>query len=228
MLPSGIQIVRVILSEESFTMRRGLMLLLCLAAVGAWSGTAMAGGDNCPGCAKIKDTGQGFCGHCGSGKVCGLKLASQKLYDVLAGSTEMADKAKESKCPDCQKAVASGGSCAKCGVHIAGGKGFKSEPAYAMAKGEWVSPEKAEAIKCPGCTAALKSNGFCATCKVGYVGERKFEGQESYDLAVAAYEVVKAAIEDAKHCDQCAVARLTDGRCPQCGSSFKQGKPSDS
>jgi len=207
-------------------MRRGLIVVMSLAAVAVWTVPSLAG-PGCKGCAKIKKVGHGFCDHCGGGKIFGLKVKSRAVYDVLAGSAEMGEKVKASPCPGCKKAFKTNGTCAHCGISVVDGRVYKSHAAYMLASGKLVTPEKAHkmASHCKGCAEAAKNgHGFCAECNAGMVANRMFAPKAKYEEAVKAYELVKTALKDAGHCENCAIARLTDGKCPHCKVSFKGGK----
>ena len=78
---------------------------------------------------------------------------------------------------------------------------------------------------CGGCAKHSSGAGFCSHCDVGFVAHRAFRSKERYDKALDAYETIKAAVKDAKHCEECATARLTDGKCEHCRVIFKYGKP---
>lgn len=200
------------------------MTIACIACVGVWmaSAPAVAGDYDCKGCAKIKSAGEGFCAHCKSGKIFGLKVSSQKLFDSLAGSSAYMEKVKSSKCSGCKDAAKTNGACEHCNVYVASGKVYKNRFAHALARGTLVDHSATK--KCPGCVKAAKSGGFCSGCDVGVVADRTFKTRGLYDSAVKAFETVKAAIKDAAHCEACSTARISDGKCEHCKVAFKDGK----
>lgn len=201
-------------------MRRVMMTAMCLAALAAWTNAAYAG--NCKSCELIKKAGQGFCDHCKSGKIYGLKVASRKLYDALAGEEGKIEELKKSHCPGCKSAAAKGGSCEHCGVFVVNHRVFHSETAAALARGVKVD---AAGLKCKGCIDAAKNHGTCEHCKTQFVADRVFHSKSFAEAAVKAYETVKQAVKDASHCEGCALARIHDGKCKDCKVSFKHGKP---
>lgn len=207
-------------------MRRRLMMLTCMVAIGAWTAATIAGGPECKGCAKVKTEGEGFC--CGKGKVFDLDLTNKAVYELLAGTAGQIDKLKNSPCPSCKTAATDSGVCKHCKVYVANDRVYKSPPAYVLASGKLMGPEKSKGMgaKCAGCAQASSSGaGFCGHCNVGFVAHRAFKSKETYDKAVNAYETIEAAVKDAAHCEKCATARLTDGKCESCQVSFKYGKP---
>jgi hypothetical protein len=206
-------------------MKKALMALMCGVAVAAWTAPAIAG--SCEGCEVIKEHGFGFCDHCNKGKIYGLELTSKNLYDALTGEEGVAEDLKKSECKGCRAAAENNGSCDHCGVHVAHSKVYMSKTAHTLAMGIPMSdPKVAKGIeKCSGCASAAKNHKFCSACNVGFVGESAYKSKESHDAALAAHEVLKAAIKDTGHCDRCAVARVTDGKCAHCNVHFKGGKP---
>ncbi len=171
----------------------------------------------CPGCEDVAKKGEGF--HCEHGIVFGLDLSSEKLYTVVAGKEV---DVEGMKCPGCVTAAKTDGVCAHCKVAMYGGKMYRSMVAHTLAKG---SPVVAgQGCSCQGCKTARAEDGFCSGCKAGFVAGRHFSGRESYDAALAAHKTLATAIDLAKNCVGCAIAAVTDGTCPSCKVSYKDGK----
>lgn len=198
-----------------------MMMGLCLVAVLAWTNTANAG--DCKGCETIKAAGEGFCDHCGGGMIYGLKVKSKKLYDALAGDGAKLAKVKESKCAGCKSAAAEDGACAHCDVFVANGKVYKSKTAQILGRSKLVSSKMLE--RCGGCATAAKDNGSCTGCDAHFVGNHKYKSKSFQEAALTALKTVKAAIKDAAHCENCALARVADASCKGCDVTFKNGKP---
>ena len=197
-------------------MLRVTTAVILVTAMLAFAAPAMAG--DCKGCKTIMEKGEGFCAHCGKGKIFDVELSSQKLYDATAGKEVQVDKMK---CGGCIKAAASNGSC--CGKSFANGKAYHSPVGHRLAMGKPYT--EAKAGHCPGCREAFASHGFCTGCEVGFVAHRLFKGKESHDAALAAHQTLVKAAEVSKKCEACAVAMVTDGKCDHCNVSFKDGKP---
>lgn len=178
--------------------------------------------DDCKECAVIAKSGEGFCTHCGHGKIFGLDVASKEVFAALAGTP--VDPAK-TQCDGCKAAIEANGVCKKCNVGIANGKAYKSMFAYKLAKGLPAQPSMVEGKDaCPGCKAAFKDKGFCSSCNTGFVGGRMYLDKNEYEGAKTALATINSAMDAGKKCEGCAVAMLTDGTCPKCKSSFKDGK----
>jgi len=202
------------------------MLLACLATVSFVAADVQAG-PGCKACAEIKAKGEGFCDDCGAGMIYGLELKSRLLYDALAGDAEVIDDLKKA-CPGCKKAAETDGTCEHCNIHIAHGKMYLSKCAHAVARGATVDMAKVAKSECPGCQEAAKSGGFCTHCNVGFVANHQYKESSFYEAAKKALETITLAVKDAGHCEQCAVARVTDGTCSQCKVTYKDGMPTKS
>lgn len=200
-------------------MLRGTVTLLAVLAFAGFQVPAQAGG--CKGCEKVAKTGSGFC--CGKGAAFGVKLASQKLHDALAG--EKVDLAKN-PCPGCRTAGKTDGKCAACKTYAVDGTVYHSPVSHALAKGKPVTDEMIAAFptKCSACKIAHAENGRCTACNVGYVAGRMFEKEEDHAAALAAYKTLEKAASAADKCEACAVAMVTDGTCAKCKVTFKDGK----
>lgn len=209
-------------------MRRKLMMLACLAAVGSFSFSAVAGDyGKCKGCEKVKKAGEGFCDGCGKGVAYGLKLASRSLFDALAGTEGAIEDLKNSKCPGCKTAATTNGTCSGCKIFVANDRVYLSPAAHALARGTPITDKKvADGLeKCEGCASSAKSSSFCEGCGVGFVANRAYETKDFFLAAAKAFVTIKTAIKDTGHCEKCAVARVTDGKCTECKVSFKDGEP---
>ena len=77
---------------ENGNMFRTMLTVACVVLVVGWALPAMAG--DCLGCKKVEKAGQGFCAACDQGKIFGVELTSQKLYDAVAGKKIDAEKLK--------------------------------------------------------------------------------------------------------------------------------------
>ena len=204
-------------------MKRISMLLLATGLMVGAAPAALALED-CS-CKQIHATGQGWCDKCNSGMAFGVPITSKKLYTALAGTKVDAAKVK---CPGCKTAPKDGGTCEHCHAGFHAAQAYHSLVAYTLSQGMHVDPKN---VKCPGCKAALTGKDsaghaahFCKECDAGFVGPLAFKGRENYDQAENAMTILKAAAKEASHCEDCAVAMVTDGTCEHCKTHFKNGK----
>ena len=202
-------------------MMRTMLTLTCVLTVAALPAVARAAA--CSGCKTVRDKGEGFC--CGKGQAFGVDLTSQKLHETLAGKKVNPD---QMKCTGCKSAAAANDVCKHCKTGAFDGKVYKSMVAYALAKGKPVTQKDVAGCGgCAGCEAAHADNGLCSYCKVGFVAGRMFRGEEDYQAALAAHKTLVKAAKTAEHCEACAVAMVTDGKCTACRVSFTDGKKSE-
>ncbi len=201
-------------------MLRKFIIVLGVTAFAVLGVRAIAG-DECAGATGSAAADGSFAD--GKGQIFGVELASQKLYDALAGLSVESDKVR---CPGCAKAQKEQGHCEHCKVYSANGKFYKSPFSYALAKGTPINAEKmaSSSHKCAECEKAFKENGRCEHCGVGFVAGRMFKGDEPYKVALAAYDLLKRAVKAATSCEECAVAMVTDGKCSDCKVKFDNGK----
>jgi hypothetical protein len=172
---------------------------------------------DCKGCALVAKTGEGFC--CGKGMAFGVPVSSEKLYQTLVGYKV---DAAHMKCPGCKKAAKTNGECTHCKVGMADGKAYHSTYAHTLAKGMPMPASKA--AHCGGCKTAYEKNSRCSACDVGFVAGRAFKQKSQHESAKAALEVITTAAKASSHCEACAVAMVTDGKCSHCNVAFKGGK----
>lgn len=197
-----------------------LAYLLTVVAVCGLAAPATAGGEACY-CKTIKASGNGWCDGCNGGAVYGIAIKSAKLFKALQGK-EIKDPGKIS-CAGCKAAVGKNGSCDHCSVAFNDGKAYHASLAQILSRGNKVD---AGDVKCSGCAKTLKSgkDGFCKSCDGGFVGGLAFHGKKLFGQAKDAMQTLRAAARTAKHCEQCAVAMVSDGQCNKCKVDFKDGK----
>ena len=176
----------------------------------------------CKGCAKVVETGEGFC--CGKGRSFGVPMTSKKLYAALVGHRIDATPDAKYPCKACLKLLKTHGRCDHRALVI--GKRYQSPVSYRLAKGSptpddflVVSPSQ-----CEGCRSAYHKNGRCDSCHVGFVAGRVYDQEADYVAALAAYKTLAEAVELTSQCESCAVAKVTDGRCEGCNVGFKDGQ----
>lgn len=166
---------------------------------------------------KLAQTRDGWCADCKVGYFDGVAIRSKKLYAALAGKP--VDPAKL-RCAGCLRAAKQNGWCADCKRGFASRKAYGSKVAQQLARGV---ARDVSRIECSVCRRAARNHGWCDTCQVGLVGPRAFKDRQAYSDAVAARKILLAAAKAAEKCPQCAVALITDGTCPACKVSYKNG-----
>ena len=82
-----------------------------------------------------------------------------------------------------------------------------------------------DTIQCPVCRKNATTHGWCARCRVGMVGSVELEGRAAFDAADRALHLLLEANKTATRCESCAAAMVSDGSCPVCGISYRNGRP---
>lgn len=181
-------------------------------------------------CAAAKASGSGWCADCKMGYAFGQKTRSRSVYDTLQGRLMSEEDMKKCDCAACKTAYAKDGACEACHVRFVHHTMYSSNVAAALAVGEPVGKDTAMCAKCKaaveknGLEKMAQQSGWCDGCKAGFVAGRKYATKEAFDAAKKALGLVRSAIEAADHCEGCAVAILTDGKCDDCKVSFKNGE----
>ena len=166
---------------------------------------------------KLKN---GWCQKCKVGYVAGVAIKSEVLFEALDAHGHHID-ADSMKCESCRKALASDCFCKRCNWGFVDKQLYYSKLTYLLARGT----SKAESsIKCSSCRKNVLKPGWCDSCKVGMVGNVAFQDKEMFEQASKEYRKLLAAVEIARRCEICAVALFTDGKCPTCKKTYKDGK----
>jgi len=150
------------------------------------------------------------------------------IAPAMAGPKEKGGK----ECAGCADMKKSGeGWCDHCKagmvahVDVKDAKVYKamkdSSFAKAWEKGEAV---KVSEVKCADCKKMVESHkdGWCKKCNAGLVAGHVFKSEADYKKADHAMTVLRSASKS--KCEGCAVAMVSDGKCDQCKTSYKDGK----
>ena len=194
------------------------LLTVWLSAMGL-SGQAAPTPGSCT-CITAKDT-NGWCEAHGVGYVASVRIRSKMLYETLDAHGHTLDL-DTFHCASCRKAIESNGFCEQHRIGFVGRQVYFSRLTYELARGE--SRDTAR-IECRVCRRNTESHGWCERCKVGMVGKIAIEDRQAYERVSRAIEILSAASEAAERCEYCAVAMVTDTRCPRCKIAYKDGKP---
>ena len=187
------------------------------AAVVLCLGSTPAGSD-CQ-CAVLKVRG-GWCDACKVGYAASVRIESRMLYETLDNHGHDVDPAAM-KCESCRKAVQVDGYCDACRIGFVRKQAYFSAVTYHLAKGEAKDPSL---ISCPTCRKNMQDGGWCGTCKVGMLGNVVVKEEKGYEEASQALRRLRIALLHLGECESCAVAMFTNGMCPHCRLSYKDGK----
>jgi hypothetical protein len=170
-------------------------------------------------CAKAKIEG-GWCDKCKAGYLAGVRIESSDLFEALDAHGHDVDPASI-RCPSCRAALDSDGYCEKCHFGFVQKKAYLSRLTYLIAKGEAKKPNQ---IVCDVCRKNAEHHGWCERCGVGMVSNVSHRDRRLYDQLIKEYERLLAAVEMQKKCVWCSIAMMTDGRCPDCKITYKDGR----
>ena len=150
-----------------------------------------------------------------------FEITSKRLYETLdAHGHDL--KLDSFTCPTCRQAIESDGLCEAHKIGFVSGQAYFSVLTFHLAKGERREPSD---LECPVCRENAESHGWCEACGVGMVGHTAIADEADYARVLRAIEVLHMAIDAAERCEDCALAIITDTRCPVCRILYKDGKP---
>ena len=155
------------------------------------------------------------------GHIASIPIRSKMLFEALDAHGHDLDL-ESFTCDDCRKAAASDGFCTQHRIGFVEKKAYFSRLSYHLAKGETTPVSE---IACPICRKNAETYGWCEQDRVGRVGNVAIDTKEDYDRVVKAIQIVQIANEAAKRCERCALAIITDTRCPVCRITYKDGEP---
>jgi len=192
-------------------------------AVIAWMGIMLMPGEagstaiQCM-CAEAKQV-NGWCERHAVGYVASLPIHSRLLHETIDAHGHQLDNSTF-VCPVCRKAIENDGYCGEHNLGFVKGLAFFSRLTYELARGERLEPMT---LKCATCRKNAATSGWCPTDGVGMVGSVAIRDRMAWQVAARKMETLLAADQEAKRCEQCAVAMVTDGQCPFCRIDYKDG-----
>lgn len=176
----------------------------------------------CP-TAKIHN---GWCARCKVGYAASVKVPSALLFEAIDAHGHDIDAASL-RCSTCRAASKSSGFCNACRIGFVNGLAYLSRLTYLLAKGKVTDPAT---YNCPTCRGHSARFGWCRQCRRGMVGHFAYTDRTVFEEAVREVQRLRSAIAKLKDCELCAIAMITDARCPKCNIHYKEGKrvPPDS
>ena len=162
-----------------------------------------------------------WCDACGVGYVATIKIPSRMMFDVLDYHGHDIDPTIMT-CASCRKAIKTDGFCEACRIGYVREQAYFSVLTYRLAKGVPTDPAR---ITCSVCRGNLSIGGWCDACKLGMVGNVSIGDRAAFDQAYGEFRRLLLAISHLDGCESCAVARFTNGMCPWCRISYRDGRP---
>lgn len=163
----------------------------------------------------------GWCERHGIGYVGSVKIRSWLLYETMDAHGHSVESGYFA-CPTCQKALETDGFCEKDKVGFVGRKAYFSRLTFELARAEKRDLSK---ITCPICRRNARDHGWCERHQVGMVGDLAILGRERWEQVAKAIGILEIAEKMSEQCEQCAMAIVTDSRCPYHRVTYKDGHP---
>jgi hypothetical protein len=163
----------------------------------------------------------GWCERHGVGYVADVRIRSWALYETMDAHGH-AVGISTFQCPQCQKAFDSDGYCVEHRIGFVGKKAYFSRLTFELARAQTTDPAK---LYCPVCRKNARGHGWCEAHQTGMVGSLAIKGKERYQEVAKAIEILEIASKKSENCEHCAMAIVTDGRCPFHRINYKDGHP---
>jgi hypothetical protein len=171
-------------------------------------------------CAEARRV-DGWCEREGLGYVANVAIRSRLLYDALDAHGHVLDLSTFT-CPTCKEAIATGGFCEEHRTGFVKKQAYFSRLTYEMARGERVDPAR---LRCPDCRRNAETTGWCAKHRTGMIGNVAIRDRAAWERADAAVRILRAAVEMLPRCEWCAIAMVTDTKCPIDKTQWRGGQP---
>lgn len=200
-------------------------MLLAAARATLAAAVLLAGAPGAPGapevcvCATARET-NAWCPVHKLGYVGGLELESSWLHEAVDAHGHDVDPSTFT-CPVCRGALASDGFCAEHKIGFVHGKAYFSKLTYRLGQAEVRRPAD---IACPVCRKNAETHGWCDRDRAGMVGPFTIRDRAVFEQTVRALGILELADREAKRCQYCAVAMITDTQCPFCKITYRDGK----
>ncbi|MCH7885518.1 MAG: hypothetical protein IIC01_09740, partial [Planctomycetes bacterium] len=197
-----------------------LWLVASLVVIGAGEAAdpPKADPDKCT-CPKAK-IHNGWCARCKVGYAASVKVPSALLFEAIDAHGHDFDVASL-RCSTCRAASSSSGFCSTCRMGFVNGQAYLSRLTYLLAKGKAKDPVTHNCATCRGNSGRF---GWCRQCQRGMVGHFAYADRTVFEEAVREVRRLQSAIAKLKDCELCAIAMITDARCPKCNIHYKEGK----
>ena len=180
---------------------------------------AWAAGDAADPCAEARHA-NGWCEATDTGYVGGLPLRSKMLWETMDAHGHELDLTTF-QCTNCKQAIRTGGFCELHRIGFVHDLAYFSRLTYELARGEAIDPAK---LDCPVCRRNAATHGWCDEHRVGLAGDIAIRDRAAWERVAAELELLERASATAERCEYCAVAMVTDTRCPFCRVEYRDGR----
>jgi hypothetical protein len=197
--------------------RRRFVALFAATLLGAVAPAPAEPACTCPQ-ARLTD---GWCDVHHVGYVAMVRIPSSLLYDTLDAHGHLLDLSTFT-CPTCRKAIDEEGFCEQHRTGFVKKMAYFSRLTYEMARGERIDPAK---VHCSECRRNAETTGWCARHRTGMIGHVAIRDRAAWERADAAVRILRRAVDMLPHCEWCAIAMVTDTKCPIDKTEWRGGQP---
>jgi hypothetical protein len=163
----------------------------------------------------------GWCARHGVGYVADVKIRSFLLYEMMDAHGHTIG-VRTFPCPACQEALDSEGFCDEHRMGFVGGQAYFSRLTFELARAQSTDLTK---IVCPVCRKNARGHGWCEAHQTGMVGNFAITDRRRYQDVAKAIDILEIASKISERCEHCALAIVTDSRCPFHKITYKDGHP---
>jgi len=210
--------------RRPFVSSTAAVLLLAAALATSIAGAATAGSTPAPAaadpCADARRI-DGWCKEEEVGYVANVAIRSRLLWDAMDAHGHLLDLSTFT-CPACRKAIDEEGFCEQHRTGFVKRMAYFSRLTYEMARGERVDPAR---IHCSECRRNAKTTGWCEKHRLGRIGNVVIRDRPAWERADAAVRILRAAVDMLPRCEWCAIAMVTDTKCPVDKTQWRGGQP---
>ena len=161
----------------------------------------------------------GWCDRHGIGYVADVEIRSSFLYETMDAHGHPIE-IDNLQGPECRKAFHPDGFCEADKIGFVGKKAYFSRLTFELARADTIEPGK---IACSACRKNARGHGWCEAHQLGMVNNLAIRGRERYAHVLKAIEILEIASKASERCEHCAVAIVTDSRCPFHKITYKDG-----
>jgi len=203
-----------------------LLLPVLLGALsGLTAGIVTAGSPPAPAaaadpCADARAI-DGWCKEQEVGFVANVAIHSRLLWDAMDAHGHLLDLSTFT-CPTCRKAIDEEGFCEQHRTGFVKKMAYFSRLTYEMARGERIDPAT---LRCHECRRHAETTGWCDKHRLGMIGNVVIRDHAAWDRADAAVQILRRAVDMLPHCEWCAIAMVTDTKCPIDKTQWRGGQP---
>lgn len=163
----------------------------------------------------------GWCEEEHVGYVANVAIRSRLLWDAMDAHGHVLDLSTFT-CPTCRKAIDDEGFCERHRTGFVRRQAYFSRLTYEMARGERIDPAT---LRCAECRRHAETTGWCEKHRLGMIANVVIRDRPAWERADAAVQILRRAVDMLPRCEWCAIAMVTDTKCPIDKTQWRGGQP---